>query len=424
MKRMKFAAACLSLLGLSLSVRAGELGDLLRETLAHPQVLAARVQVDAAQAQHDAATGRYLGSAALSAGWHRYEGSRVVGVYVPGSPGVPLVSERILQSGVNYTLPIDLSGAIAANRERARQDAAVAELSSRQQTLLKLHQAASAYVSLRALQKQQAVLAAYRQRVEATHARVLQEVALGRSAGVDARYAGSELARLEADEAVLRGNLAQAQADLLEASGRAQFLPVAGGMTVPAWEESAPQDTLLVRIAEAREAVSRAQADEGQRSLLPAVSLDANYFRHRGAGDERDTWTVGGVVSLPLGVTQVRQIEALKLNAAAAAEHSRAALRDAGRQLAALRAAYDAALADSRALAAEIAYREEVAGVQSEMQRLGSQTLENFFRHQRDLLDAHFRQAQAQARAVVSWSAAQVVAGLPAATYIARMDVP
>lgn len=420
MKPIKTAIACFSFLSSSLC--AGELGEVLAATLQHPQIQAAGMQREAAQAQQDAATGRYFGGATLSSGWHRYEGQRVVGVFVPGTPGLPLVSERIVQSGVNYNLPVDLFGVIAAGRERARQDVAVAALSARQQALLKLHQAAGAYLSLRALLKQRASLALYRSRVEATLHRMRQEVELGKTAGVEARYAESELARLMADEAALNGNVAQTQADLREASGRENFIPAFGQIVIPDWEDLAAAQTLPAQIAQSREEAARAQAAEGRRALLPSVSLDANYFRNRGNGDDRDTWAFGGVVSLPLGVTQYRQAAAQKFNAQAAAEQSRAALRDAERQLASLRAVYDSALADMRAMEREIAYREEVATVQREMQRLGNQTLENLFRHERDLLDAHFRLAQSQARAAVAWSAAQVIGGLPTETYIAKMD--
>jgi outer membrane protein TolC len=401
---------------------ASQLGEVLQETLTHPQIEAMQTLKSAAQAQHDAATGRYFGAAVASTGWHRYEGPRVVGVFVPGQPGQPLSSNRVVQSGVNYSLPVDLFGVIAANRERARQDVATAGLLAQQQTLFKLHQSASAYLTLRALLKQREALATYRQRVEATIQRVRQEVELGKTAGVDARYAESELARLVADEAVLQGNVGQAQADLAEASGRENFLPGFAAIPVPAWEETVFAETIPARLAQTREGAARAQAEEGRRALLPQVSLDANYFRNSGGGDDRDTWAFGGVISLPLGVAQYRQADAQRLAAQAAVDQSRAALRDAERQLAGLRAAYSSAVADIQALEKEIAYREEVAAVQREMQRLSSQTLENLFRHERDLLDAQFRRAQSQARALLSWSAAQVIAGMPAETYIAKLD--
>jgi outer membrane protein TolC len=151
--------------------------------------------------------------------------------------------------------------------------------------------------------------------------------------------------------------------------------------------------------------------------------MDANYFRNSvPGGDHRDTWTVGAVLNLPLGVSQYRQAKAQKLAATAAAEQSEAAKRESDRQLASLRAAYESALADAAAMEKEVAYREQVAQVQLEMQRLGNQTLENLFRHERDLLDARYRLAQATARIAVAWSAAQVIIGLPTETYIAQMD--
>ena len=404
-----------------LGATAGELGDLLQATLQHPQLRAAAHQVEAAQAQKDAAKGRYFGSAVVSSGWHRYEDQRVVGVFTPGTTMVPLISERIAQAGVNYSLPVDVFGVIAANRERAQQDLVAAELLGRQQTLLKLHQAANAYLALQALRQQGEALASARKRVEATYRRVRKEVELGKAAGVDARYAESELARLVADEAVLGGAMAQAQADLAEAGGQEKFLPAAGKIHVQAWDTTSDA-TLPVQIAQARHPAAQPQAEESRRALLPSVSMDANYFRNSGSGDHRDTWVVGGVLSLPLGVSQYRQAKAQKLNAMAAAEQGEAARRESDRQLASLRAAYDAALADAVAMGREVAYREQGAEVQLEMQRLGNQTLENLFRHERDLLDARYRLAQARARAAAAWSAAQVITGLPAETYIARMD--
>lgn len=415
------APAALALLMLGSPARAGELGDLLQATLQHPLVRAAQSQTGAAQALKDAATGRYFGTAALSAGWHQYEDKRVVGAFVPGAPGLPLAADRIGQAGVTYSLPVDVFGVIAASRERARHDLTAAELLARQQSLLKLHQTVTAYTTLQALLKQREALAFYRQRVSATHQRIKKEVDLGKAAGVDARYAESELARLAADEATLNGALAQAQADLTEASGSEKRLPATAETHIPAWE-ALGDAALPAQIAQARRESARAQAAEARQSLLPSLSLDANYFHNTGGGDYRDTWAVGGVISLPLGVSQYKQVAAQRLNAQSAAEQSEAAARDSVRQLAVLQAAYDAAVADAQAMEKEVAYRAEVATVQREMQRLGSQTLENLFRHERDLLEARYRLAQARARAAVTWSAVQVLAGLPTETYIARMD--
>jgi len=416
----RLAMGCIGLT-LSLGAAAGELGDLLHGVLQHPQVRAAASEAGAARAQEQAATGRYYGAASLSAGWHRYEDKRVVGVYTPGTPGAPLISEEIGQVGLSYALPVDLFGVIAANRERAQKDVAVAELLTRQQTLLKLHQASSAYLTLQSLLRQRDALAATSQRVVATYRRVREEVTRGRAAGVDARYAESELARLEADQAVLEGALVQAQNDLAEASGVENFLPASADIAVPVWE-STGDSILPAQIALARRESARAQAEEARRALLPSLSLDASLFRNLGTSDSRDTWAVGAVISMPLGATAYRKADAQQLTARARAEQAEAARRDGERQLASLRAAYDAAQADAAAMEREVAYREQVVQVQQEMARLGSQTLENLFRHERDLLDACYRLAQSRARTAVAWSSTQVLLGTLAENYIARWE--
>ena len=404
------------------SAMAGELGDLLRNSLQHPQVRAAANQTEAAQAQSDAATGRYFGSAIIAAGWHGYEDKRVVGLYAPGAPILPLVSDRIVQSGVNYSLPVDVFGVIAANQERAGHDLRAAGLLGRQQALLKMHQAATAYLTLQSLLKQREALMLSRKRVEITYQRVRREFELGKAAGVDARYAEAELARLNADEAVLTGAMAQAQADFAEATGRSQFLPTVSKIHVPRWETGS-DDSLAVQIAEARQQSAQALADESRRSLFPTFAIDANYFRNSvPGGDHRDTWAIGAVVSVPLSVSQRRQVSAQEFTAAAAADQREAAARDAERQLASLRAAHESGLADAAAMESEVSYREEISHVQQTMQQLGNQTLENLFRHERDLLDARYRLAQASARAAAAWSAAQVVNGLAPEVYISQMD--
>lgn len=413
----------LAVLGLSRLAMAGELGDLLDSVLQHPQIKAASRQTEAAQAVQDAAFGRYFGTGTLLTGWHRYEDKRVVGVFTPGQTAPALTADRIAQAGVVYTLPVDVFGVIAANRERAQHDLRAAELLGRQQTLLKLHQAASAYLTLQSLLKQQEALQQSRRRVDATYQRVQKEFELGKVAGVDAKYAESEVARLKADQAVLNGALAQAQADLAEATGRSKFLPSPSSpIRVPPWAMGT-EDALPLQIAEAKQASAQAQAAESRRALLPAFTLDASYFRNSvPGGDNRDTWVVGGVISLPLGVSLYRTAGAQRLSAAAATEQSEATRRDVERQLASLQAAYESSLADASSIEAEVAYREEVVQVEQKMQRLGNQTLENLFQHERDLLDARYRAAQAKARAAVAWSAAQIVIGLSADQYIARME--
>ncbi|MFZ5660936.1 MAG: TolC family protein [Pseudomonadota bacterium] len=415
-------------LGLALATMppagAGELRDILEATLTHPQLRARAGEVDAARAEQRAAGSRYLGQGSLSAGWQRYEGERVVGVFVPTPNSTVPLAREIGQYGVSYSLPVDVFGVIAAARTRAAGDLGAARLLARQEMLLKLHQAASAYATLQALQRQQEALARLRDSVTASHRRVQEEFVLGRAAGVDLRLAESELARVQADEAGLAAAVANAQAELLEASGREAGWPMTTAIRVPAWHDGPLQQSLPVRLAEAREASSAAQARERRRALWPALSLDASYYTYQGGGATSDVWSLGGKVALPLDASAWHRVSAQDARAQAARDEARAAERDTRRQLQALRANYDGALADARALEQEVRYRREVLAVQRERWRLGALTLENLLRQERDLLDAEYRLANAQARAADAWSAAQVIAGLPAAAYIAQLDAP
>ena len=258
-------------------------------------------------------------------------------------------------------------------------------------------------------------------RVTATVTRVKREVELGKAPGNDARYAEGEMARLEAERAQLDAAVLQAQANLAEASGRQGFQPTATATAIPAWE--APNEEMLPnRIAQARQDADRAQTEEARRALKPSLTLDAGHAHNLGGGDSRDTWALGGVVNIPLGASSYRQAYAQRLNAEAAREQGEAARRDSVRQLAALHATFDAALADARALEMETAYRGQVAEVQAGIPRSNGQTLKKRFRHERDLLAARYRLAQARAHAAVAWSSAQVLAGMAPETYIARWD--
>lgn len=405
-----------------LVAQAGPLADALTATLAHPQAQAARLQAEAARGEQSAIAGRLWGQASLNAGWRRYEGPRVVGYYAPGSGPLPPVDNDIAMAGLTYSLPVDLFGAIAAARERAGNDTQAAEFVARQQTLSKLHQTATAWLGLQALAEREAALRAYRQRVEATHDRIQAEVRLGKTAAIEARNAQSELARLHAEEAALAGRVQEMRASLREASGSEPSVPIAGEIVVPAWEAIAAETALPVNLAASRSRAARAQALESKRALYPSLNLVGDYTVNWGGGAHRDTWSLGVVASLPLGATPYRQAEARRLAAEAAGASQEAARRETERQIASLKIAYDAALADAAAVEREIEYRREVVRVQNEMVRLGSQTLENLFRHERDLLDAVSRRAEARARAALAWSAAQTLAGMDSAAYISRLD--
>jgi outer membrane protein TolC len=411
------------LIACSGSAAAGELGDLLRDVLDHPDIAAQRSLADAAGNQLDAASASYYGSGSASAENTTYESDRFLGVLNPSGFASPSFARNQFRYGVSYTLPVDLFGVIAANRESAERNLAAAALVLHQETLLKLHQALSAYVRLQALRAQTTALELQRQRVAATVQRVAAEVGSGELGSTDLKLAQSELARVDAERVGLEGQREQALAALEEAAGRRQS-PTASTIAVPKWSLGTEHETLPERIAQAGEEATAAQARAARRALWPSLSANADYYQYQGDGHDQSTWSAGARLSVPLDVAAVQKTAGAEARVEAAHEAAAAAKRKARSQLAALRAAYDAAVADVRALVTELDYREQVVAVQEELAKVGAQTLEDSLRHERDRVETEARLAQARTQAVEAWSAAQVLCGVEAGIYIREAETP
>lgn len=421
MKAFSSAVAfCLLLLSASGSC-ASELGDLLRAALEHPLVQARSLETQAARDDLSAANRRYLGSGGISAESTRYEGQRFVGVLSPATFADPPFARTVSRYGVSYSVPIDVFGVIAASREAAKSNMAAAEVLERQETLLKLHAATEAYTRLQALQRQEAAMRAQRQRVEMTLERVRQEVQVQLAADVDLKLAESEAARIASEEVRLRGMMEEARASLREATGRDAF-PSQPPRPIPPWPADMPADALSVQLARAQAQAIDAQAKEAHRSLLPSVAAVGDYSQFHGTSGISDAWGIGARFTIPIDLSAHERASALDARARAAARRQAAATGEFTRQMAGLKAAYESALADLDAVEKEVAARSQVVEVQAELQRIGMTSMEDLLRQQRDLVDSESRRADAQARAMQSWSALQVVLGVNVQDYIAQLD--
>lgn len=418
------AALALALAGLPVA-HASELGELLQQTLTHPSIEARAQDTLAAREALAAQTSRYFGGGGAYADVQRYDEARFTGVLTSASLASPPFARDQYRYGVSYMLPIDVFGAVAAARSRAKQDLAVAELAERQTSLLKLHQATSAYVELQALQRRLGALRVQRERLALTAERVRREVEIQQSSQLDQHLIESELARLRADEARLQAAVGAAEAALKEASGHEGTIRDAD-TPIPTWPLTR-EATLPERSADAHGAAAEAQAREAWRRLWPSLSAVADYTHFDGRYDggaraEPDTWSVGARLSIPLDAAAVRQARAASAQAEAAAQERLAVAREAERQLNSLRASYDSAMADAEALQQEVEYREDVVHTQSELQRVGLKSLEDVLHNERDLQDATARLATARAQAVAAWSAAAVLRGIGDEQYIASFQ--
>ncbi len=401
---------------------AGELADLLRDSLEHPSVNAARLAGDAKERDLSAETGRYFGSGALFADASTYDDERFMGVLTPAAFADPPFAQDINRYGAVFSVPLDLAGAIRASRNAVEHDLAAARLAERQTTLLKLSDTTAAYVQLQALLRQQRVLAVQRDRVTQTVERVTLQVETQQSSVAELRLAQAELSRLRSDEIRLSGAIEFAQAALEESSGR-QLVPESDAIVIPAWDSPDAADTLPAALAREREYTSAARANATERALWPALSLVTDYTQFDGGGNSTDAWGVMVRLNVPIDPSGWRRVSAAKAEAKAASQGALAAQRESQRAWTSLATAYRSAMADVAALRDEVGAREEVVRVQAELERVGLASLEEFLRQQRDLLDAESRLGAAEAQAVNSWAAAQVLGGTPAETFIARIDV-
>jgi outer membrane protein TolC len=398
-----------------------ELGDLLRATLEHPDIMARRADASAARSELAAATARYFGAGSVGAEAQRFEGERFVGPMTPTAFTDPPFARDVTRYGAMYAVPLDLFGVIASSRAAARGAVQAAGLAERGAQLAQLHETTGAYARLQALQRRASALSAQRERVTTTIARVRREVDSGQLATVDLRLAESELARVESDELRLKAATDEALAALHAASG-VERLPAAQPVVAPEWPDGKIEDALPAALADAHAAVAKANAEEAHRTLWPAFSAVADYAQFDGGDKSIEAWGAGLRFSIPLDSVARRRASAADARARAAESGRDAARRLAARQWASLRASYLAALGDIEAVSREITYREEVVRTQMELARVGLASLEDLLRQQRDLLDAEARRADAHSLALVTWSAAQVLLGSEPVAYITALD--
>lgn len=400
---------------------AGELGALLQATLANPAVEAQRSQRLAAERELAAAGARYFGSGSAGVEQYTFESNRFLGVLNPNGFADPSFARSQLRYGASYQLPVDLFGVIAANRAAARDDLAAAELALRQETLLKLHDTAAAWVRLQAIGWQLDALRLQRGRVEATQKRVQGEVDAGSLPITDLKLVQSELARVESDQVRLDGEREQVLAALEEASGR-RDRPGSNDISMPDWQGPAGEAMLPQQLAEAQARVAEQQVRSQRRALWPSLAVGADWYQYDGGGRNQDTWSAGARLSVPLDLGAHLRESAAQARVAAAKSASLSAANTARSQLIALRAGYESARSDIAALQKEVDYRGEVVQVQKGLASVGAETVESVMRRERDLFEAQARLAAARAQAVTAWSAAQVVLGTGPDTFIAALD--
>lgn len=417
MNRLSSLALILPMLFGNARAEAGALRDLLTAALEHPRVEAQERSVASAEAALDAATGRYLGSGELSASVSRFEDRRIVGPFVPYDFMALPADRELTRYSARYRVPVDVSGLIAAGRERARSDLAAGRLAEREASLLALHRALTACADLHALNLEAVALAKRGASLNRTEERVRARADLGDATRLELSAVESERAAHDAANARLSSALQEARARLAAATGDANA-DAPDMLTVPPWPAPEAADPLPVRIARERDHAAAAAARERERALWPSIELVAEASHYDGGGASPNDWILGVQASVPIAWSAHRERAAAALSREATAAGMRAAERESTLQIRRLESAYRSATAEAAAAEHEIAYRREVVSLAEAQHALGELALEALLRPQRDLLAVEAHLARARADALSAWSALQILLGTPPGTYI------
>jgi multidrug efflux system outer membrane protein len=323
----------------------------------------------------------------------------------------------LVQAGVGAAWELDLFGRLAGRHDAAALDAQSQEALLRSTQLLVQTEVAQAYLLLRALDEERALVredvAAYADTLRLTQRRFQA----GDVAELDVVRVQTEVAATEADALALDAQRAEVEHALAVLVGEPAS---AFGMTSAAWTTALPvipagvPATVLARradVAAAQSSLMAAQARVGvaKAAWFPSVSLTADGgFASAELGDllkwSARAWSVGALLSLPIfdggrRESGVQQAQA-QLDGALASYRGQVlvAFREVEDQLSSLRLLSERAQAQSRAVQAalrasrisETRYRN---GLVSQLELLDARRSE--LRHRRQALQVRSAQYRA-----------------------------
>ena len=337
-----------------------------RALAASPSLAAAAARVEQARASAGLARSSYWPQVAADGSLVRQRTSRAVDNPLPVSIG------NTYTAPLTATWEIDLFGRVRRLSESARAEAEASAANFAAARLSLTAEVASTYFTLRALEREQAIVhdtVALRQRALEL---VRTRVRLGTAADLDAARAETELASTEADAAALANQHAAAQNALATLVGEPApgftLARAAGAASTPPAVPGAMPAELLERrpdVAAAERSLAAANARIGvaKAAFFPAISLTGAAGYASGDVDrlfnaDARVWSIGPSVYLPIFQGGRNRANLARSRAAydeAVAEFRQrvlVAFRDVQDALSATRYLGEEAVAQDRALAA------------------------------------------------------------------------
>lgn len=376
----------------------GELGQILATIAARsPEVLAAEAARAQAEAQARQARGAWFGTVDAYALSQHYNDQRLTRTITqpPDVANYPFASDQF-GYGLDFQLPIDLSGKIAAEVDAAKSRAAGAGFGAADTRLRTLLQGATLYRNLQALTGQRAALERQLEALDASRRVAKTGLKAGNIARVNLLRVQAALADLQAQIAGVEGQRQSLRAELAALMGVAAFagavqVPAAGPVAPPADPDLMPPG---IRAAQSALQASQATLRSARRAQYPQFAATGGWNRNAIQWDERaeDTWQVGLSMRVNLwsGGVQKSTIAAAR----AAEEEAQQRLQSAQNTL---RAAREGAFARWQAQAQVWRAAESGLRAAAESARIEHSRFANGLGSATDLIDAEAALARARA---------------------------
>lgn len=285
------------------------LDDLVARALsANQNLAAAAARVEQARAAAGIARSNYLPSVALDPSVNRSRTSRTT------DNVQPVAESTTYRAALDATWELDLFGRVRRLNEGARAEAAASAADFENVRLALTAEVASSYFTLRALDRETALVNAGVGLRRKTLELINSRRANGAATDFDVARAEAELAATEADAAALanrRAALQNAVALLLGEAAPNFELPTSNSelSTVPAVPAGLPSELLERRpdiaAAESALAASNARIGVAKAAFFPAISLTGSFGYASGDIDrltnsDSKLWSIGPSLYLPI----------------------------------------------------------------------------------------------------------------------------
>ena len=360
---------------LCVTAESRDLGEILTQVEQHtPALQAARARANVQQAAKKQAKSRYFGEVDALVRNSNYDSDRLINpMSFPAQLSPGLFDDNQIGYGVNVRLPLDINGKITAGVTAAEKQVEAALAQEGDVRLQVLHGAADLYHSLEGVK---ALEETFQKQIDALTAHI-NVATVSINAG---RTAPVEKLRLVADKEAVKGKLAILNGQEQGIRARLAALMGTESFSDPVIAIHAPPNTISdategivnrpdIHVLMNQGEAADAEVKAARANRFPELNMNGSWMENRGFdGDGDHTWALFVQLQLPLWDGGSRRAAVAKAEAGRVAiRHQLTALQNqAGAELVAARADWQAAKTSYTATIASVDAARETARIQTD----------------------------------------------------------